>query len=485
MNPQGSQTGRRLAGLDQPLRFYLTTAAVVVIGVPLTLLSPEPIVTLVAIGAAILGFILPVRYVALAWGFILPIYATVNVAPVWFDAARLAGAVLIGVRLQAERSSKMFQRITIPLLAAGSMQFVGGLMTPREDPTQGAFVLVSAVVGLVIAVRPSIYRPVLGGFSAGATLSGIVVLMQVMELPNPALPLIGYGRFQGLSASGVRGSVEMSVAGLLLCVWLLHARARPMLIRLIALLAALICLIALLASGGRGGLLGLGLAVIIAVRQKLLRPRHLVAVAALVCGVLYLADRNGLALSTLDRITGKAGGATDPDITTGRADLFWQALHETFAHPILGMGAISFQSTYGHLPHVAPLTLAVSGGIIGAVAGIWLLGGLMVNTFAKSSAGAPWQVGAGRCLASILLLMSFLDVNGPFLGAAVVTILFLSLGLTHPVSIFGAIPRSISSRSNHCVDDTPCTTNPAAEPQTPQGRAASSTNPHLTAWSVS
>lgn len=395
-------------------------------------LTPKPWLTFAALTAFIVALTVPLRLIAFGWGLLLPIYGMVGVAPIWLDSARLAGAVLILIRFAAETASgRGLHRWLIALCCMGSLMFTSALTTPSENIQEGAFTILSAVIAFGVGRRPKAHLPVLAGFANGAAISGCILLMQTLGVKNPALPLRGYERFQGLSSSAPRVSIELAIATVVFFYFALKSSGHTLALRAAMATGAALCVVALASSGGRSGLAGLGIALAVALARRVLRVKVIMLLGTTLILGYIIVSQYGIKMATLSRLTqNPTGSSADFDLSTGRADLFWKALNAFFNHPILGQGVSAFQSEYGAAPHFSPLNYAVQAGAIGLVAGLFMIGELIRLTVGGKSITSQTSAHLARPLAAVLLAMALLEPEGPFVGVGLVTVLMLAAAIS-------------------------------------------------------
>lgn len=167
---------------------------------------------------------------------------------------------------------------------------------------------------------------------AGSMLSAIVGILT--PLPPDAQ---GAGRLAGAGA-GANALAPVLVSGAVLAAAFAGMRSPRVAFRLAAVAAAVFCIVGVVLTGSRGGLLGLGVALIAALlfagRGRRVRVVPIVSFAA-VLTVLYIIAFAPPILK--ERIA-------DPGDGSGRADIWRVGIEMVKANPALGVGAGNFKA---------------------------------------------------------------------------------------------------------------------------------------------
>ena len=380
-----------------------------------------------AFAAAVLSSLLPVRAIALLWGILLPINSTVFAGASALAVAKVLGAMVITYRCRREDSARAIYRWAMPLWILGGVLLVDGLTTPTGSRALGSYIIVSAAIGLALCKRPSVAGPILVGFASGCILSAAVLIMQVLEMPTIGRPgpADDSGRYAGLSMSAIMASTEFAIACMVLFVRARAQIGRPLWTRVASTAGALVCLSGLLASGGRGGLAALTLGAAVAAYQRIVKVKHLIFAGAGVWLTFYVANAYKISFSTLDRVEDlNFATANASSLTSNRDVIFHESLVEFMKHPILGPGYGYFIDTYGIMPHFAPLTFAVGSGLTGAAIGLYLMMRLARLALSRDRRRDAWSDLAPP-VAVVLLVMSSLEAEGPFMSIGLTSILLI------------------------------------------------------------
>lgn len=381
-------------------------------------------------GLLMIALLVPLSWVVAAFGMLLPIWSMSTLSPVLFDIARVLTAAVILVRftpsLRQPGWNKSIKRWVLPLGIAGAAMTVFGLVNSDSSSVGiGWHILIALPVSLTVISRMRNPWPLLLGYLGGSTLSATVLVLTSLGIPTVSPQLNpGFDRVTGLAPSAPLASYQLAMAVTIGAALVTTATKA----RLVPALATLLCATALLLSGGRGGLVGLTIAIMVALRWRWIRARFAVLAAGMVSSALLLAAYFSLSLNTLSRFENYRTSGTD--LTTGRLTLLREALSWIGQQPLLGAGLDAFTSAYGLSPHMAPLTFAVGGGVVAGATIVLLtlqiVGLLLFHPPARSSDGR-----AGYLILSVQVSWLVIEPNGPFVGVEGISLMLTSIFLTY------------------------------------------------------
>lgn len=367
----------------------------------------------------------------MGWGFLLPIEYVLEIPNTVFDLPRYIIAGVLALSTPATLAGvarRRVDRLCVLLLVLGVLRTAMGLYhRDGAGLLLGSVLLGSVICCGAVAWRPRLHRSVLFGFMAGVTFSGIVCLMQALEIPTlrPSGP--GDGRFPGLSTYTMLLTWQVLFGCLIAGYFLLNERRGTL--RWNASLVALpVCGAALLVNGAQGGLLGLaagGVAYLVwcgpAARRKLVASRTLVvgAVGALLMGIVFVALQ--LPVSTFQDWIFHGNFVNE----TARVDIArtgWQVMLD---HPVTGFGRQQFIDEHTITPHFLPLESAANAGI---PAGLVALAVLIYTwrVMLRGPARGPYAL-FGSVLLAAMCSNTLTEISGPFIGVSHLFILLIAI----------------------------------------------------------
>ena len=402
---------------------------VVLISATAVTLLPSPMPVLLSIGVALVlvMLVIPMNALLALWGATLPIWSVAGVDPIVFDGVRLLGAIVIAVRNPAQEDplwGRAVSRWAVPVivvaLATGSMGFV------RSDASAvsvGFTMLFAAVLSALAVSRLRTVTPLLLGFALGVALSGFVILLAAVGIPTISpLEDLGVARVTGLAPSATRVATELAVAVVVFGSYVQRHRI------ILPMAGALLCFVALLISGGRVGVVGLMLAIVVALFKRWIPPAFVLAALLLLLTIFSQMPQYGVELHTVNRLTSFSDQAGGSDFSSGRVDLFVASLDQTLRHPLVGSGLDVFVERYGHSPHVTPLLFSVAGGLVVGV--IVLILGLRMLWILRRRVISPGPEIKAASLGIVVLFSTILlQPTGPFVGVESITMLFVFAAL--------------------------------------------------------
>jgi len=382
------------------------------------------------IGAVLVGGVvaalMPVRALIFFWGVLLPIWSVGTLDPILFDGLRFGlAAVLLAKSRRKEKNlfSRSASWMAVVLLSVGVVVVVVGLLRPEAQAVSTGLAMVLGIaVSWTVLTRSAEPWTLMNGFLLGAVLSAVVLILAGFGYPTVTpLDFAGYSRLSGLSPSTTLVTYQMALGVVIAWVQFERRRLRPAFA-----VAGVLCVSALLLSGGRGGLVALALVAVVMMRWRLVRV--VPAVSALAAAALFLvyANSRGIAVNTLDRLSEQTAGGD------ARLLLYEGALRSIAQHPFLGSGYGEFRQTFGLLPHMALQTFFVIGGLACGVPIVVVFVVLVHRIFVVDPRSFGAEGRLGHMLVAALLATVFLEPNGPFVGAAFMSILLLGVALTSP-----------------------------------------------------
>lgn len=370
--------------------------------------------------------------IAIAWGFLLPIEYVLEIPNALFDIPRYLIVVIIALTTPATlagEARRRVDRLCILLFVLGVLRTAMALYHPgdRAGLLLGTVLMASVVSCVAVAWRPRLHRSVLLGFMGGVTFSGIVCLMQALDIPTLRPPGPGAGRFPGLSTYTMLLTWQVLFGCLIAGYFLLNERKGSL--RWNASMVALpVCGAALLVNGAQGGLLGLaagGLAYLVwcgpEARRKLTASRTLVVstVGALLMGVVFVALQ--LPVSTFQDWIFHGNFVNE----TARVDIARTGWRVMLDHPVTGFGREQFIDTYTITPHFLPLESAANAGILAGVVALCVLA-YTWWVMLKGPARGPYAL-FGSVLLAAMCSNTLTEISGPFIGVSHLFILLIAI----------------------------------------------------------
>lgn len=427
------RTGPHISGGGGSAWLLVPAAAVTVAAAAAITMLPAMAAYGVVVGVAALffAFVVPVPILTGAWAALLPIWSIGPINPLYFDVARLGGAIIIGLRSPAAATGTEWHQAvrswTAPLtLAAGSSLLIAGVRSQPEMVASARTMLIAIAAALFVLWRLPSPWPVLRGIAVGVTASAAVMLASAVGV---GISLVhntdaGFSRLTGLSSSAPRASLECAL-GVVIC-WVLITKSRKG-GRFLAIVGAVMCFAGLALSGGRLGAAGIALAAVVATMRGWIRPFAMLLTVSFVAVVVAEAPKLGIKLNTLDRLQSAAD--TSAGFSTGRTGLAIDALRSIQHHPIFGEGLESFRLWNGGVyPHMPVLLFWVGSGAVAGLTLLYLTIRLGWSTVRPLRGGkATPEVRAAVLIAAVLFADSFLEPAGPFIGAETLTLLLLTM----------------------------------------------------------
>jgi putative inorganic carbon (hco3(-)) transporter len=242
----------------------------------------------------------------------------------------------------------------------------------------------------------------------------------------------GYGTFEQPNPfGGYMGMLWPFAAGLAGLLWVRWRERREAALLLAALLTtgvSALCVLGLFASGSRGGLIGLGFALVAMLGARLKRPLlaalavGVVALAAVAFGVVDAPASLEAQLAEYGDIDVRDTYLTPINFSTVERIAHWQAaLAMIRAHPWLGVGLGGYETAYatyrnlvwvnalGHA-HNMYLNVFAETGALGLSAYVLWWGATLVATWRQ--ARRPWRERGGAALFALGLLGAWAHVSG-------------------------------------------------------------------------
>ncbi|MFY1701398.1 O-antigen ligase family protein [Micromonospora sp. WMMA1923] len=420
--------------------------------------SGELVSLLVLVGILVpLLCLIPVNAVVVLWGAVLPIYATSGVQTQFFDAARVGCAVVVLLRTRPSGTTTGWRNARSWLFLVGLLgcyvAVVGLLHGDTKTPTLGVSMVCSVLVAAVAARRAGLGGQILLGYAIGVCCSASVVLLQALDLPNPARSMKFNGRLWGLGSNAPRVSLQLAIGCVLLLVRGLGAKP---VIQLAAFSGMAVCFSALLAVGGREGIAALACALVVIMCQRLLRWWQLVTGAGVLAAAAVVISAVGIEMTTIDRFSDPYMGSEpgSGDFTTGRAALLGESLTAFSRHWLFGIGTDQFQILYNYsgrfhgatTPHVAPLTFAVAAGIVGGAIATYLFFRLAHLVFTSTTRPGDARTATAGAVGAALLVSALLEPTGPFQGVELTVLSVLAVTVLSERLAARGTPRGRSHR---------------------------------------
>lgn len=370
----------------------------------------------------LMGTVTRLRVPLFVLGALLPIWSVGNLPPLLFDAARYGLGALIVLRLWGSQSSakRALSSWAAPLTVSGVLLLLF-VWLHGNSPYVGAVMVAAAVSSWAIVLKVQDVWPIFLGFAVGASASAFFVIGSFAEVPLVEMLVPnkdpGYERFTGLGSSSVRVSVEFAIA---MSIWLM-AYSRRWLGRVIPVAGIVISSAGLLLCGGRTGVLGLGIALVVALIYGWVGVIPTLLFISIVLAAIWVfrVGDGRLGINTIDRILSPAddryGG-----ITTGRLDIMVFEWGEFVSSPLIGAGATN--------AHFAPLYYAVLGGLVPGLVIVWLslrMLGLVGRPI--SWRNSSLEARSGVLVISVFVATVLVEPLGPFLGFGYNVLLFSSV----------------------------------------------------------
>lgn len=343
----------------------------------------------------------------------------------------MLGVLLLRARRDTnEPSAKVIHSWVIPLAALALLLL--GMSLVRDDQigvVSGYTMVLSVLASWVIAHRRVLHRHILMGFAVGATISGLVVVLQALGLPNPAASSGDIMRKPGLASTTVYMGDALAIAAVICCVLVVNRENKGSR-RWLAFVGLAVSTAGLVLSGGRGGMAaaGLGLAAL-AVGPRTLRPAHVVVGGLLLGAGLWMASRVGVELYTIARFSGGTIGGSSTyvgGITNGRLEVNIESLRVIAAHSVFGPGISNFYASYGLTAHTTPLFFALGTGVVGGLLALVLLARLVVLLLRRPLMCGP-QMATGYGIVVALATLALMEPNAPFIGMMYLPVLMISV----------------------------------------------------------
>jgi O-antigen ligase len=242
----------------------------------------------------------------------------------------------------------------------------------------------------------------------------------------------GYGTFEQPNPfGGYMGMLWPFAAGLACLLWVRWRERRQSLLLMAALAAtgvSMLCALGLFASGSRGGLIGLGVALVAMLGARLKRPGIAAAIAlgialcAVAFGVIEPPPSLEAQLAEYGDIDVRDTYLTPINFSTVERIAHWQAaLAMIRAHPWLGVGLGGYETAYatyrnlvwvnalGHA-HNMYLNVFAETGALGLGAYLLWWGATFVVTWRR--ARRPWRERGGAALFALGLLGAWAHLAG-------------------------------------------------------------------------
>ena len=371
-----------------------------------------------------------VRRLAFVTGVLLPIDHLTGVTHPTIAAVRYLGILAIIVVVPAhasEPAKRIATRLVGILLLLSAIRLVYSLA--QHDGAALRYtvpMVVGGTLGLFVAYRPVLYRPLIAGWLSGITLSAVVSLMQVLSLPTLRQPDFDNSRYPGLSNRTMGFTWQMAF-GFILWMYVFAVSGQRPWLRVAASAGAGACLIAMLVNGAQGGLLALGTgtcAVLWVLRSSLTWDR--VRVPLLVAVGSAIVAAGALALGWIELATVDGLVSSNFESERARFDVFKHAWREIAAHPFTGLGRTNFKDRYVISPHNLALDSGVIAGLLGVVLGFALFGYAAALWVGGPRDRRPETIAAFVLLAAMLPNF-FTETQGPFVGLGRIIVLLIAL----------------------------------------------------------
>lgn len=370
--------------------------------------------------------------IALVWACLLPIDQFLEIPERALSATSYSAVVVLVLitpaTLKGESRTRL-TRILALLTVLGLVRIVmGQYHGDGAGRMIGLVILASVVTCAPLAWRPRLHRSILFGYLIGATISGVVCLMQALDIPT-LRPGLGPSRYPGLAKNTMVFTWQVVFAAIIAAYFLATSRRRSPRWN-IGLVGLPVALIALLVNGAQGGLLGVAAALAgflfwcdPRLRSRL-RSRAVVASsAALILTVALVLTITDLRPSTFDDWVG--GDFVNEQARVDIASTGWSTFLE---HPVVGVGRQQFYTEHVIAPHFLPLESAVSAGV---VAGLLATAVLLV-TWAYMLAGPKRSSYAlfGSVMLAAMCANTLTETSGPYVGIPRLILLVIAIVAT-------------------------------------------------------
>lgn len=334
-----------------------------------------------------------------------------------------AGALAVAIAADGARAPRrVLARLSSPallvlgLLAAvvvAKAAFAAGRVGVA-GPGRYLVVHLLAVVGVaVVASRRDLHLPVLAGYLVGVTTSAVVSLAQALDLLEPHWPAAD--RFPGWAATTPQLSWQLALA-VVIGVHLVRSTAGAA--RSASIGAVCLCLAALATCGSQGGLLGIAVAVGVLLvhnaRRHVIARGEVLRLGGVLLGLAVVAllalALLGVSPQSVVGLTGDTEKGYENEVA--RIDGLASGVRALRDEPLTGPGVDRYTADGHVLPHVVPVTLGISTGLVGVGLGLALMAVMAVLVVRGPREGAPlgWVAAA---ILSIYLAKCLVTTNGP------------------------------------------------------------------------
>lgn len=352
------------------------------------------------------------------WAFILPIEVVTGIPSEAIDLVRWLGLGVVVLAYQPDPSAPLraLVRSWGLLLATLAVVQVGAALLHGDWLRPGLLMAVSVVAAGLIALRTASHRPILYGYLAGCTLSAVVTIMQLLEVPtlSPGSPTID--RFPGLATTTIILTWQLGFA-IIIAIYVIAVAERGSTTRRATSVSLGLLIVALLVCGTQGGLLALlvagGCYTVRSWRRGSLGRgvRVGLAVIATAAVVVTVAAQFGLSAATIDEFGPGSGYVNE----RARIDLAVEAARTIRDNPLGGSGLASFREANVLVPHFLPLLAGVAAGVLGLVLGTWLFVKLAAAVLRGPLSDQAHAV-FGWALTAAMFANTFTEPVGPFTG---------------------------------------------------------------------
>lgn len=363
--------------------------------------------------------LLPIRWLAVLLGVLLPVDFVAFTDPIALDALRYAVSVILIVRSGRDyRRQPLMIFLGSLLTATAIVTLVSGISSNVERLIlTGISGVASTILAMLIVGRSQMYEHILRGLAFGVALSALDAIMQWAGLPFVGTPSSWGQDFSGFGASRTQAAPYFALGFLLFLAPSLWVKRSSILWMSLRGLGGCLSLVGLILSAGRAGFLAFGIGLLLWGIRSAAKSTAIVFVVALgVVGVLYWQRSSFLAerLFALD------------SVGSGRNQLNRLAFDAFVSSPLFGPDPSQPLAEAGSRAHTPILGFAVNAGVIGFVAGIF---GLIVISVAIYVGLRDWRVSLQHAvlLCVVAAVTTVFEPTGFFVGLGRTLPLFIAL----------------------------------------------------------